>query len=113
MPINFSVNDEVVTTKGVYGSVIFIDEKRGFSKLLVGGKIIQVYNNQLMKANDCTYVVCYCTDGFDTFNKRVPLPKQFRLFDFNKPLDNGLCDYCTKFIKRTCNTNFTILKIEL
>lgn len=47
------------------------------------------------------------------YNRLVTLPKQFKLYDFTKPLDNELLDYCKKVITKNVKGIFTITKIEI
>lgn len=110
--IDFEQNDLVVTSRGIYGTVVSTDSVKDTSKLFIGSKLIDIPNNQLKKVNDKPYVICYCTDGYTTFNHRVTLPKQFELFDFNNPLANKLLDYCKATIAKTNTNFFNILKIE-
>lgn len=111
--IDFAIGDKVVTTRGIYGTIVSIDITKDTSKVNIGNKIITLYNNQLMVIKDRISVVCYYTDGYENYNKLITLPKQFKLYDFTKPLDNELLIYCKKIITKSVKSIFTITKIEI
>ncbi|MBD5584388.1 MAG: preprotein translocase subunit YajC [Clostridia bacterium] len=107
---DFKPNDRVVTSRGIYGSIVEINDNKAVVN--INKKQITVNVNQLIAVNDKPYVVCYCTDGYNEFNQRITLPKQFNLFDFNDPLKNPLLDHCMKVISNTHKEHFTIFKIK-
>lgn len=111
--LEFTIGDKVVTTKGIYGIVVSIDLEHNTSNINVGSKIITLFNNQLLAIKDRNPVVCYYTDGYMNYSKVITLPKQFKLYDFTKPLANELLDYCKKVISKSFKTVFTIIKIEI
>jgi hypothetical protein len=111
--IDFVVGDRVVTSRGIYGTIVSIDESADTSQVNIGSKIVTLYNNQLWSVKNRISVVCYYTDGYENYNRLVTLPKQFKLYDFTKPLDNELLDYCKKAITKSVKGIFTITKIEI
>lgn len=111
--IDFVVGDRVVTSRGIYGIIVSIDESADTSQVNIGSKTVTLYNNQLWSVKNRISVVCYYTDGYENYNRLVTLPKQFKLYDFTKPLDNELLDYCKKAITKSVKSIFTITKIEI
>lgn len=111
--IDFNIGDRVVTSRGIYGTVISIDKNADTSKINIGNKTVTLYNNQLWTIKDRISVVCYYTNGYECYNKLITLPKQFKLYDFTKPLDNELLNYCKKIITKSVKGVFTITKIEI
>lgn len=111
--IDFNIGDRVITSRGIYGTVISIDRNANTSQVNIGNKTVTLYNNQLWSIKNRISVVCYYTDGYENYNKLITLPKQFKLYDFTKPLDNELLDYCKKVITKSVKGIFTITKIEI
>lgn len=111
--IDFVVGDRVVTSRGIYGTIVSIDENTDTSQVNIGSKTVTLYNNQLWSVKNRISVVCYYTDGYENYNRLITLPKQFKLYDFTKPLDNELLDYCKKAITKSVKGIFTITKIEI
>ena len=93
--IDFVVGDRVVTSRGIYGTIVSIDESADTSQVNIGSKTVTLYNNQLWSVKNRISVICYYTDGYENYNRLVTLPKQFKLYDFTKPLDN-----CWIIVKR-------------
>ena len=88
--IDFVVGDRVVTSRGIYGTIVSIDKSADTSQVNIGSKTVTLYNNQLWSIKNRISVVCYYTDGYENYNRLVTLPKQFKLYDFTKSLDNEL-----------------------
>ena len=106
--IDFIVGDRVVTSRGIYGTIVSIDESADTSQVNIGSKTVTLYNNQLWSVKNRISVVCYYTDGYENYNRLVTLPKQF-----TKQLDNEFLDYCKKAITKSVKGIFTITKIEI
>ena len=106
--IDFNIGDRVITSRGIYGTVISIDRNANTSQVNIGNKTVTLYNNQLWSIKNRISVV-----GYENYNKLITLPKQFKLYDFTKPLDNELLDYCKKAITKSVKGIFTIIKIEI
>ena len=47
--IDFVVGDRVVTSKGIYGTIVSIDESANTSQVNIGSKIVTLYNNKQQK----------------------------------------------------------------
>ena len=45
--IDFIVGDRVVTSRGIYGTIVSIDESADTSQVNIGNKTVTLYNNQL------------------------------------------------------------------
>lgn len=110
--IDFVVGDRVVTSRGIYGTIVSIDESADTSQVNIGSKTVTLYNNQLWSVKNRISVVCYYTDGYENYNRLVTLPKQFKLYDFTKPLDNELLDYCKKAITKVLKVFLRLRKLK-
>lgn len=110
MKTDFEVGDTVVTTKGMYGTAIAIFNDA--TDIKVGKKIVRIHNSQVRSAEKLREVICYCTDGINDFNVRVPILKQVSLFEYKNPNTSKLVTYCDKFISKRYPRSI-IKKIEL
>ena len=63
--IDFVVGDRVVTSRGIYGTIVSIDESADTSQVNIGSKTVTLYNNQLWSVKNRISVVCYYTDGYE------------------------------------------------
>lgn len=104
-----NINDKVVTSKGLYGRIVEIKDNKII--ITIGTKNIELDSSQIIPICDKPYAICYYTDGYATFTKRITLPTQFMIYDYSNPMDNPLYTYCKKQIKS--EYPITILKIEL
>ena len=91
--IDFVVGDRVVTSRGIYGTIVSIDESADTSQVNIGSKTVTLYNNQLWSVKNRISVICYYTDGYENYNE--------------------LLDYCKKAITKSVKGIFTITKIEI
>ena len=73
--IDFVVGDRVVTSRGIYGTIVSIDKSADTSQVNIGSKTVTLYNNQLWSVKNRISVVCYYTDGYENYNRLVTLPK--------------------------------------
>lgn len=110
--IDFVVGDRVVTSRGIYGTIVSIDESADTSQVNIGSKTVTLYNNQLWSVKNRISVICYYTDGYENYNRLVTLPKQFKLYDFTKPLDNELLDYCKKLLLKVLKVFLRLRKLK-
>lgn len=110
--IDFVVGDRVVTSRGIYGTIVSIDESADTSQVNIGSKTVTLYNNQLWSVKNRISVVCYYTDGYENYNRLVTLPKQFKLYDFTKPLDNELLDYCKRLLLKVLKVFLRLRKLK-
>ncbi len=110
--IDFVVGDRVVTSRGIYGTIVSIDESADTSQVNIGSKTVTLYNNQLWLVKNRISVVCYYTDGYENYNRLVTLPKQFKLYDFTKPLDNELLDYCKRLLLKVLKVFLRLRKLK-
>ena len=69
--IDFVVGDRVVTSRGIYGTIVSIDESADTSQVNIGSKTVTLYNNQLWSVKNRISVVCYYTDGYENYNRLV------------------------------------------
>lgn len=110
--IDFVVGDRVVTSRGIYGTIVSIDESADTSQVNIGSKTVTLYNNQLWSVKNRISVICYYTDGYENYNRLVTLPKQFKLYDFTKPLDNELLDYCKRLLLKVLKVFLRLRKLK-
>ena len=45
--IDFVVGDRVVTSRGIYGTIVSIDKSADISQVNIGSKTVTLYNNRL------------------------------------------------------------------
>ena len=55
--IDFVVGDRVVTSRGIYGTIVSIDESADTSQVNIGSKTVTLYNNQLWSVKNRISVV--------------------------------------------------------
>lgn len=107
--------DVVITSKGRFGTIQSIRDKRADVK--IGSKIYEIYLKELIKADSAKSLeVEYC-DTFSPFaepqKEIIYISKRLVLYDFNNPMSNAILEECKSRLTKRVGKAVLIIKINL
>lgn len=115
----FKENTKVITSKGRFARIISSDDLK--SKISIGTKIVEVYNEELLEVSNTKAVIIeYYPSRFDveTKSELIHINNKIPVFDFSKPVhDFTMSEFfrecADKLNKRINNAEFIIFKIKM
>jgi len=114
---NFKSGDKVITSKGRFGHLESVTEKKAI--VVIGKKKHEIYLTELIsssnaKAIDVEYYMDYVDRFVTPLKELVYIPSKVMIFDYYNPMDNTFLDICKlKLIKRINYKNVIITKVIL